>query len=127
MVTRRVRQNIQPIQPSSLPSNITPITQKTTSNLTTTSKRSSLPSQQKITKRMKLDIPSTSSNSTSNVPMDGYTIVENQVLFSLMCKTNCQGCGIRWSGIMNINKREGLFVILSFQCPSCENTITIGK
>ncbi|CAF1397743.1 unnamed protein product [Rotaria sordida] len=27
---------------------------------------------------------------------------------------------------MNINKREGLFVILSFQCSSCNNTITIG-
>ncbi|CAF1077732.1 unnamed protein product [Rotaria sordida] len=97
----------------------------TTSNLSTSSKRSSLPSQQKITKRTKLDITSTSANSNSNLPMDGYTILQNQLLFTLMCKTNCESCGNRWNGTINIKKREGLFVILSFQCSSCTNTITI--
>lgn len=90
-------------------------------------KRSSYASQQKITKKRKLDITSTSLNSDSNVPIDGYTIMQNQMLFSLMSKTHCAGCGNRWNGTMNISKREGLFVILSFQCLSCLNKITIGE
>ncbi|CAF3053373.1 unnamed protein product, partial [Rotaria sp. Silwood2] len=125
VLVRYARQNI-PLPPaSSLQSNITSTLRTTTSNPSTSSKRSSLPSKQKITKRIKLDITSTSANSNSNVPMDGYTILQNQVLFTLMCKTNCEGCGNRWNGTININKREGLFVILSFQCSSCKNTITI--
>ncbi|CAF4026645.1 unnamed protein product [Rotaria sp. Silwood2] len=118
LITRHNRQNIRAISTSSL--------QTTISNSSTSLKRLSLPSQQKITKRTKLDITSTSSNSTSNVSMDGCTTLQNQVLFSLMCKTNCEGCGNRWSGTMDINKREDLFLILSFQCSSCTNTITIG-
>ncbi|CAF2822948.1 unnamed protein product [Rotaria sp. Silwood2] len=117
LITRHNRQNIRAISTSSL--------QTTISNSSTSLKRLSLPSQQKITKRTKLDITSTSSNSTSNVSMDGCTTLQNQVLFSLMCKTNCEGCGNRWSGTMDINKREDLFLILSFQCSSCTNTITI--
>ncbi|CAF3486716.1 unnamed protein product [Rotaria sp. Silwood1] len=120
---RRIRNNIRPIQASSPQSNTASTIQTTISNLSTSSKRSSLPSQQKIMKRTKLNITSTSAN--SNVPMDGYTILQNQVLFTLMCKTNCEGCGNRWNGTININKREGLFVILSFQCSSCTNIITI--
>jgi ribosomal protein L44E len=97
----------------------------TTSNPSTSLKRPSYASEQKITKKTKLDITSTSSN--SNVPIDGYTILQNQMLFSLMSKTNCQGCGNRWNGTININKREGLFMILSFQCSSCKHAITIGE
>jgi hypothetical protein len=74
-----------------------------------------------------LDITSTSVNSNSNVPMDGYTILQNQVLFTLMCKTKCERCDNRWNGTIDINKREGLFMILSFQCSSCSNSINIGK
>ncbi|CAF4243315.1 unnamed protein product, partial [Rotaria sordida] len=124
---RRIRNNIRPIQASSSQSNTASTIQTIISNLSTSSKRSPLPSQQKIMKRTKLDITSTSANPNSNVPMDGYTILQNQVLFTLMCKTNCEGCGNRWNGTININKREGLFVILSFQCSSCTNIITIGK
>ncbi|CAF1352682.1 unnamed protein product [Rotaria sordida] len=123
LLTRNARQNVPP-SASSLKSNTTSTLRTTTSNLSTSSKRS-LPSRQKITKRTKLDITSTSANSNSNVPMDGYTILQNQVLFTLMCKTNCEGCGNRWNGTININKREGLFVILSFHCSSCTNNITI--
>ncbi|CAF4701676.1 unnamed protein product, partial [Rotaria sp. Silwood2] len=47
------------------------------------------------------------------------------MLHSLMCKTNCEGCGKRWNGTLNINKREGLFLILSFQCSTCQNIITV--
>ncbi|CAF4076827.1 unnamed protein product, partial [Rotaria sordida] len=121
---KHARQNVPP-SASSLQSNTTSTLRTTTSNLSTSSKRSSLPSHQKITKRTKLDITSTPANSNSNVPMDGYTILQNQVLFTLMCKTNCEGCGNRWNGTININKRDGLFVILSFHCSSCTNTITI--
>ncbi|CAF1680898.1 unnamed protein product, partial [Rotaria magnacalcarata] len=99
--------------------------QTTTSNLTTSSIRSSLPSQQKITKKTKLDTPSTSSKPDSNVPLDGYSTIQSQMLFALICKTNCEVCGSRWNGKMNINKREGLFLILSFQCSTCQNIITI--
>ncbi|CAF1518925.1 unnamed protein product, partial [Rotaria sordida] len=123
--TKRIRKNLQSIQTSSLQSNIKSTIQTTTLDLSTSSKHSSLPSQHKIMKRTKLDITSTLSNSDSNMPMDGYTILQNQVLFTLMCKTNCEGCGNRWNGTININKREGLFVILSFQCSSCTNIITI--
>ncbi|CAF5189176.1 unnamed protein product, partial [Rotaria sp. Silwood1] len=42
-----------------------------------------------------------------------------------MSKTNCEDCGKRWNGTMNIKKREGLFLILSFECSSCKNTINI--
>ena len=101
--------------------------QATTLNLTTSSIHSSLPSQQKIKKKTKLDISSAPSKSDSNVPLDGYSIIQNQALFSFMCNTNCKGCGNRWNGMMNINKREGLFLILSFQCSICQNIITIGK
>ena len=59
--------------------------------------------------------------------MDGYTIIQNQILFSLMSKTNCEACGNPWNGTMNISKREGLFLIICFQCLSCANKITIGK
>ncbi|CAF1154630.1 unnamed protein product [Rotaria sordida] len=124
-LARYARQNVPPPPASSLKSNTTSTLRTTTSNLSTSSKHSSFPSRQKITKRIKLDITSTSENSNSNVPMNGYTILQNQMLFSLMCKTNCQSCKNRWNGEMNINKREGLFVILSFQCLSCNNTITI--
>ncbi|CAF1333744.1 unnamed protein product [Rotaria sordida] len=79
-VTRRIRKNLQSIQASSLQSNIKSTTQITTSNLSTSSKHSSLPSQQKIMKRTKLDITSTSSNSDSNIPMDDYTILQNHDL-----------------------------------------------
>ena len=99
--------------------------QATTSNSSTTLKHSSLPSHEKITKRMQLDISLTSSN--SNVPMDGYTILQNQVLFPLMNKTSGEDCGKRWNGTMNIKKREGLFLILSFEYLSCKNIINIGK
>ena len=118
---------MRPMLASSLRSNAISTLQTTTSNSSTSLKRSSYASQQKITKKTKLDITSTSLNSNSNVPMDGYTIVQNQILFSLMSKTNCEACGSHWNGTMNINKREGLFVILSFQCSSCTNKITIGK
>ncbi|CAF2788287.1 unnamed protein product [Rotaria sp. Silwood2] len=74
---------------------------------------------------MKLDITSIPSKSDSNVPMDGCSIIQNQVLFSLMCNTNCEGCANPWSGMMNINKREGLFLILSFRCSIYQNTTTI--
>ncbi|CAF4701620.1 unnamed protein product [Rotaria sp. Silwood2] len=47
------------------------------------------------------------------------------MLHSLMCKTNCEGCGKRWNGTLNIYKREGLFLILSFQCSTCQNIITV--
>ncbi|CAF3595071.1 unnamed protein product, partial [Rotaria socialis] len=83
--------------------------QTTTSNLTTSS----------------IHTPSTSSKPDSNVPLDGYSIIQNQMLFALICKTNCEVCGSRWNGKMNINKREGLFLILSFQCSTCQNIITI--
>jgi hypothetical protein len=128
-MVRSARQTLPPQFASSLQSNTTSILPTTASNVSTSSKRSSLPSQQKITKRTKLDITSTSANSNSNsdLPMDGYTILQNQILFTLMCKTNCEKCGNRWNGKININKREGLFLILCFQCSSCGNTITIGK
>ncbi|CAF5033211.1 unnamed protein product, partial [Rotaria sp. Silwood1] len=93
------------MEASSLQSKNISTTQTTTSNLTTSSTRSSLPSQQKIKNKTKLDITSTSSKSYS--------------------KTNCEACRNRWSGNMNINKREGLFLILSFQCSICQNIITI--
>ncbi|CAF4758476.1 unnamed protein product, partial [Rotaria sp. Silwood2] len=72
------------IEASSLQSKNISATQTTTSNLTTSSTRSSLPSQQKIKKQTKLDIISTSSKSDSNVPLDEYSIIQNQVLFSLI-------------------------------------------
>ena len=121
---RNACQNVQP-SASSLQWNTTPTLRTTTPNSSISSKRSSLPSQSKITKRIKLDITSTSGN--SKLPMDGYTILQNQILFILMCKTNCEGCGNRWNGTINIKKCEGLFVILCFQCSSCKHTITIGK
>jgi hypothetical protein len=118
MTERRIRSSARP-----LPTSTSQTT--TSSNSSTTLKRSSLPSHEKIAKRMKSDVSLTSSN--SNVPMDGYTIIQNQVLFSLMGKTNCEGCRKHWNGIMDIEKREGLFLILSFQCSSCRNIINIGK
>ncbi|CAF4183851.1 unnamed protein product [Rotaria sordida] len=126
VLVRNARQNAQ-TPASSLQSNTTSTLRTTTSNLSTSLKRASLPSHKKITKRIKLDITSTSANSysNSNIPMDGYTILQNQVLFTLMCKANCEGCGNRWNGTINIKKREGLFTILSFQCSSCPNNITI--
>ncbi|CAF1612010.1 unnamed protein product [Rotaria sp. Silwood1] len=113
------------MEASSLQSKNISTTQTTTSNLTTSSTRSSLPSQQKIKKKTKLDITSTSSKSYSKVPLDRYSIIQTQVLLSLIFKTNCEACRNRWSGNMNINKREGLFLILSFQCSICQNIITI--
>ncbi|CAF3884014.1 unnamed protein product, partial [Rotaria sp. Silwood1] len=113
------------MEASSLQSKNISTTQTTTSNLTTSSTRSSLPSQQKIKNKTKLDITSTSSKSYSKVPLDRYSIIQNQVLLSLIFKTNCEACRNRWSGNMNINKREGLFLILSFQCSICQNIITI--
>ena len=74
-----------------------------------------------------MNVTSTTSKSDSNIPMDGYTIIQNQMLYSLMCKTNCEACGRRWCGELNINKREGLFFILSFECSTCKNIITVGK
>ncbi|CAF1397726.1 unnamed protein product [Rotaria sordida] len=78
-LARYARQNVSPPPASSLKSNTTSTLRTTTSNLSTSSKRSSLPSRQKITKRIKLDITSTSENSNSNVPMNGYTILQNQM------------------------------------------------
>ncbi|CAF4350274.1 unnamed protein product, partial [Rotaria sp. Silwood2] len=115
MTAIRISSRAQPLSMST--------SQATTSNSSTTLKRSSLPSHEKITKRVKSDVSLTSSS--SNVPMDSYTILQNQVLFSLMSKTNCEDCGKRWNGTMNIKKREGLFLILSFECLSCKNTINI--
>ncbi|CAF4782972.1 unnamed protein product [Rotaria sp. Silwood2] len=80
------------MEASSLQSKNISTTQTTTLNLTTSSTRSSLPSQEKITKKN---------------------------------ETNCEACGNRWSGNMSINKREGLLLILSFQCSICQNIITI--
>ncbi|CAF4334974.1 unnamed protein product, partial [Rotaria sordida] len=92
VLVRNARQNAQ-TPASSLQSNTTSTLRTTTSNLSTSLKRASLPSHKKITKRIKLDITSTSANSysNSNIPMDGYTILQNQVLFTLMCKANCEG------------------------------------
>ena len=117
MTAIRIRSRAQPLSMST--------SQAITSNSSTILKHSSLPSHEKITKRVKSDVSLTSSN--SNVPMDGYTILQNQVLFSLMSKTSCEDCGKRWNGTMNITKREGLFLILSFECLSCKNIINIGK
>ncbi|CAF1415536.1 unnamed protein product [Adineta steineri] len=114
--SKRVLQNRTP---ESARSNAT----TTTPASSTTLKRSSLPLHEKIRKRIKSDVSLESVD--SNVPMNGYTILQNQVLFSLMGKTNCESCGQRWNGIMNIKKREGLFLILSFRCSSCKNTINI--
>jgi hypothetical protein len=123
-MVKYARQNLPSVLASSVQSNAISTTQTTTLNQSTSSKRSSLPSQQKITKRIKLD---TTSTSNSNVPMNGYTIVQNQVLFCLMSKTRCGDCGNCWNGTMNINKREGLFFSLLFQCSSCGNSVNIGK
>ncbi|CAF1660373.1 unnamed protein product, partial [Adineta ricciae] len=125
IMKKRVHQSIQPITASSIQSNPISTTQTTTINPSTSLKRSSSASQQKIIKKKKLDLSSTSSNSNINIPMDGYTIIQNQILFSLMSKTNCEACGNHWNGTMNINKREGLFLIICFQCSSCANKITI--
>lgn len=97
------------------------------SRATTSSTDLSLPSRQKLPKQPTQNRTAISSASYSNTPMDGYTIVQNQVLYSLMCKTKCEGCGNRWIGTMNTKKREGLFLIISFQCESCQKTVTIGK
>ena len=99
MIAIRIRSRAQPLSMST--------SQATTSNSSTTLKHLSLPSHEKITKRVKLDVSLTPSN--SNVPMDGYTILENQVLFSLMSKTSCEDCGKRWNGTMNIKNAKVYF------------------
>ena len=75
MLVKYARQNLPTIRISSNQSNTTSTLQTTTPNLSMSSKRLSLPSQEQITKRIKLDITTTSSN--SNVPMDEYTILKN--------------------------------------------------
>ena len=99
----------------------------TTSSTTTSSTSPLLPSKQKITTYTKQNRALKASESYSNTPMDGYTIIQNQILYSLMCQTKCQGCGDLWNGTMKITKRESLFLILCFQCVSCKQTINIGK
>jgi hypothetical protein len=48
-------------------------------------------------------------------------------LLSLLSKTKCESCDKQWNGKLHMNKREGLFVILSFECDYCNNKIWISE
>ncbi|CAF4782614.1 unnamed protein product, partial [Rotaria sp. Silwood2] len=78
-VSKRLIQHKQ-IAAASLQSSTISTTQAATSSTITGSTRLSLPSQQKITRQSKMNITLTSSQFDSNIPMDGYTIIQNQML-----------------------------------------------
>ncbi|CAM4845959.1 unnamed protein product [Rotaria magnacalcarata] len=92
---------------------------------TASSVRQSLPSKEKIEKNKKINDVPNQTRSDENLPMDGYTIIQNQILHSLMRRTKCQGCGNVWNGAMTAKKREGLFLMLCFECAACKKVITI--
>ncbi|CAF2828095.1 unnamed protein product [Rotaria sp. Silwood2] len=96
----------------------------TSASSSTTSKRTLSTSSLKIIKKQK-----TYSNlsSDSDVPLDAYSIIQNNLLLSLLSKTKCALCEKQWDGKMHMNKREGLFVILSFECRFCNNKISINS
>ena len=94
---------------------------------TATSVRQSLPSKEKLEKNKKINDVPNQTRSDENLPMDGYTIIQNQILYSLMRQTKCQGCGNVWNGVMATKKREGLFLLICFECVACKKAITIGK
>jgi hypothetical protein len=96
----------------------------TTSSSETTSKRTLSVSSQKIAKRQKTyNIVS----SVGSAPLDAYSIIQNQSLLSLLSKTKCETCDKQWNGKLHMNKREGLFVILSFECDYCNNKICLSE
>ena len=101
-----------------------PSQQVTSSSTTTSNKRTSSVSSKKIIKRQK------TYNKTSSVcdaPLDAYSIIQNQLLLSLLSKTKCESCNKQWNGRLQMNKREGLFVILSFKCDYCNNIISLSE
>jgi hypothetical protein len=96
----------------------------TSSSPVITSKRTLSVSSKKIVKRQKTY---NNSSSAADAPLDAYSIIQNQLLLSLLSKTKCELCDKQWNGKLHMNKREGLFVILSFECDYCNNKIQIGE
>jgi len=96
----------------------------TPSSSATTSKRTLSVSSQKIVKRQKTY---NNSSSVCDAPLDAYSIIQNQSLLSLLSKTKCETCDKQWNGKLHMNKREGLFVIFSFECDYCNNKIWISE
>ncbi|CAF5128209.1 unnamed protein product, partial [Rotaria sp. Silwood1] len=96
----------------------------TSASSSTTNKRTLPTSSQKIVKKQK-----TYSNlpSDSDVPLDACSIIQNNLLLTLLSKMKCALCEKQWDGKMHTNKREGLFVILSFECRFCNNKISINS
>ena len=62
---------------------------------------------EKIEKNQKMDNVPNQTRSDENLPMDGYTMIQNQILHSLMRQTKCQGCGNVWNGAMTMKKGDG--------------------
>lgn len=96
----------------------------TPSSTATTSKRTLSVSSQKIIKRQKTY---NNLSSVGDAPLDAYSIIQNQSLLSLLSKTKCETCDKQWNGKLHMNKREGLFVILSFECDYCNNKICLSQ
>ncbi|CAF1192615.1 unnamed protein product [Rotaria magnacalcarata] len=93
--------------PAKLSSSVTSKIDARAAITTASSIRQSLPSKEKIEKNKKINDVPNQTRSDVNVPMDGYTIIQNQILHSLMRQTKCQSCGNVWNGAMTTKKREG--------------------
>lgn len=78
---------------------------------------------------LKIDKKATSYNkfpSTCDASLDVYSVIQNRLLVSFLSKTKCELCEKQWNGNVQMNKREGLFIILSFQCSYCKNIIVLS-
>jgi len=123
--SRSWAKNLRPKSKSTVSKSPLPSKQQLpSSSSTTTNKRTLSVSSQKIVKRQKTH------NTTSSVcdaPLDAYSIIQNQLLLALLSKTKCESCNKQWNGKLHMNKREGLFVILSFECDYCNNKICLSE
>jgi hypothetical protein len=90
----------------------------------TTTKRTLSVSSQKIVKKQKTY---NNTSSACDAPLDAYSIIQNKLLLSLLSKTKCEVCDKKWKGKLRMNKREGLFVLLSFECNYCNNKICLSE
>jgi hypothetical protein len=98
--------------------------QSSASSSLTTGKRASSVSSQKIVKRQKTY---NNFSSVCDAPLDAYSIIQNKLLLALLSETKCEACDKKWNGKLYMNKREGLFVILSFECNYCNNKIYLSE
>jgi hypothetical protein len=105
-------------KPSSQSNQQTPSSSSTAGN-----KRTSSVSIKKLVKRQKTY---NQTSTVSDAPLDAYSIIQNELLLSLLSKTKCECCYKQWNGKLQMNKREGLFVILSFECSNCNNEIRLS-